>query len=63
MKKRAKKSEKKKNSTPSRKPRRKLGIYGDRIKIGDDFDAPLPDEILDAFEGKLEEEDEKRGST
>src|SRR6267378_4385454 len=35
---------------PAEKPIRKLGIYGDTIKIGDDFDAPLPDEILDAFE-------------
>jgi len=31
------------------KPKRKLGIYGDTIQISDDFDAPLPDEILDAF--------------
>jgi antitoxin (DNA-binding transcriptional repressor) of toxin-antitoxin stability system len=31
---------------------RKLGIYGDTIKIADDFDAPLPDEILDLFEGR-----------
>ena len=30
---------------------RALGAYGDTIKIADDFDAPLPDEILDAFEG------------
>ena len=28
-----------------------LGAYGDAIKIADDFDGPLPDEILDAFEG------------
>ena len=34
------------------KPMRKLGIFGDTIKISDDFDAPLPDEILDAFEGR-----------
>jgi len=31
---------------------RKLGILGDTIKIPDDFDAPLPDEILDLFEGR-----------
>jgi prevent-host-death family protein len=37
---------------PAEKPIRKLGIYGDTIKIGDDFDAPLPDEVLDAFEGR-----------
>ncbi len=33
------------------KPKRQLGAYGDTIKIADDFNAPLPDEILDAFEG------------
>jgi prevent-host-death family protein len=37
---------------PPAKPVRKLGIYGDTIKIADDFDAPLPDEILDLFEGR-----------
>ena len=30
--------------------RRQLGMYGDRVWIADDFDAPLPDEILNAFE-------------
>jgi len=33
-------------------PMRKLGIYRGRLKIPDDFDAPLPDEILDLFEGR-----------
>jgi len=37
---------------PTDKPMRKLGAYGDTIKIADDFDAPLPDEILDLFEGR-----------
>ena len=36
----------------TKKSRRKLGAYGDTIKITNDFDAPLPDEILDAFEGR-----------
>jgi len=36
----------------TKKPKRKLGIFGDQIRISDDFDAPLPDEILDAFEGQ-----------
>jgi prevent-host-death family protein len=31
---------------------RKLGAYGETIKIADDFDAPLPDEVLNAFEGR-----------
>ena len=30
---------------------RAVGAYGDTIKIADDFDAPLPDEILAGFEG------------
>ena len=29
---------------------RALGAYGDTVKIADDFDTPLPDDILDAFE-------------
>lgn len=33
-------------------PKRKLGAYGDTILIADDFDAPLPDEIVGAFEGR-----------
>ncbi|MCE3253537.1 MAG: Prevent host death protein Phd antitoxin [Cellvibrio sp.] len=32
-------------------PTRKPGSLKGKIKIADDFDAPLPDEILDAFEG------------
>jgi prevent-host-death family protein len=31
-------------------PARKLGILSDTLKIADDFDSPLPDEILDLFE-------------
>ncbi len=31
---------------------RKLGTLAGAIRIGEDFDASLPDEILDAFEGK-----------
>jgi len=31
--------------------KRKLGIYGDSIWIADDFDAPLPDDILAGFLG------------
>jgi prevent-host-death family protein len=32
--------------------KRQLGAYGDSIKIADDFDGPLPDEILNLFEGR-----------
>lgn len=28
------------------------GSYAGRIEIADDFDAPLPDEVLDDFEGR-----------
>lgn len=31
---------------------RKLDLFRDQITISDDFDASLPDELLDAFEGK-----------
>jgi prevent-host-death family protein len=34
------------------KPKRKPGALKGKIKISKDFDAPLPNEILDAFEGK-----------
>ena len=38
---------------PMRKPtRRKLGLLADRLIVPDDFDAPLPDEVLAAFEGR-----------
>ena len=36
---------------PTGNRKRNQGAYGDTIKIADDFDAPLPDEILNAFEG------------
>jgi len=32
--------------------RRKLGILAGEITVPDDFDAPLPDELLAAFEGR-----------
>jgi prevent-host-death family protein len=36
---------------PNRKKRR-LGILAGRLKVPTDFDAPLPSDILDAFEGR-----------
>ena len=33
-----------------RSGRRKLGMDRGRFVIADDFDAPLPDDLLDAFE-------------
>jgi prevent-host-death family protein len=34
------------------KPKRKPGMLKGKIKIADDFDAPLPDDILASFEGE-----------
>lgn len=36
-----------------KKPKRRLGVLKGKIKIADDFDAPLPDDILSSFEGHL----------
>ena len=32
--------------------RRKLGILAGKMVVPDDFDAPLPDELLASFEGR-----------
>jgi prevent-host-death family protein len=37
---------------PARQTRR-LGLLKDKIWIADDFDAPLPEEILALFEGPI----------
>jgi prevent-host-death family protein len=34
------------------RPKRQLGILAGRAVIPPDFDAPLPDDILDLFEGR-----------
>jgi prevent-host-death family protein len=36
----------------SSRPIRKPGFLKGKIKIGSDFDAPLPADLLDAFAGK-----------
>jgi len=36
----------------ARPGKRKLGILEGKLRIPEDFDAPLPDEVLDAFEGR-----------
>ena len=36
----------------SRKKPRKLGIMAGKVRVARDFDAPLPEEVLAAFEGK-----------
>jgi prevent-host-death family protein len=32
--------------------RKQLGLLRGKIRVSPDFDAPLPDDVLDAFEGK-----------
>lgn len=39
---------------PSTKHKRKPGALKGKIKISKDFNAPLPNELLDLFEGKIE---------
>ncbi len=41
---------------PPAKPVRKPGALKGRIRISDDFDKPLPQDIIDAFEGKADED-------
>jgi prevent-host-death family protein len=38
--------------TPPARKRRKLGLLAGKWDVPEDFDAPLPEEILDAFEGR-----------
>jgi antitoxin (DNA-binding transcriptional repressor) of toxin-antitoxin stability system len=39
-------------TAPEVKPKRTLGLLAGVATIPDDFDAPLPDDLLDAFEGR-----------
>jgi len=45
---------------PPEETTRKLGVFRGQMSIPDDFDAPLPDDILDAFEGKTRRQKAKR---
>ena len=43
-------------------PKRKLGTLRGKVWISEDFDAPLPDDLLDLFEGKGDDSlDDERG--
>jgi antitoxin (DNA-binding transcriptional repressor) of toxin-antitoxin stability system len=33
-------------------PKRRIGLLKGKLKLPADFDAPLPDDVLDSFEGK-----------
>jgi antitoxin (DNA-binding transcriptional repressor) of toxin-antitoxin stability system len=41
-----------------KKEPRVLGIFRGQLNVPDDFDAPLPDDLLDLFEGRA-----KKGAT
>jgi hypothetical protein len=41
--------------SPTSKAKRKPGGWEEKIHISDDFDAPLPDSIQSAFEGRVYE--------
>ena len=38
---------------PEKKPARRLGLLAGKLTISDDFDAPLPDDMLADFEAPL----------
>jgi antitoxin (DNA-binding transcriptional repressor) of toxin-antitoxin stability system len=40
------------HQTPEVSGPRPFGLCAGRFTVPDDFDSPLPDDILDAFEGK-----------
>jgi prevent-host-death family protein len=33
-------------------PKRRLGILAGKLRVPEDFDAPLPQEVIEAFEGR-----------
>jgi len=37
---------------PPEKPTRFLGMFRGQFSVPEDFDAPLPDDLLDLFEGR-----------
>ena len=39
-------------ASPEKRPKRRLGLLAGRAIIPADFDAPLPDSVLDEFEGR-----------
>lgn len=45
---------------PAESPHRTLGAFAGRITIPEDFDAPLPEHLLAAFEGKAKPAKKKR---
>jgi len=41
-------------SAASAKPKKRLGLLAGKLTIPDDFDAPLPQDVLAAFAGEAE---------
>ncbi len=41
-------------SAASARPKKRLGLLEGKLIVPDDFDAPLPPEIIAAFEGDLQ---------
>lgn len=39
---------------PAEKPKRQFGLWAGQVRIGDDFDDPLPEDIMKAFRGESE---------
>ena len=48
---------------PAEGTTRKLGLFRGQMTIPEDFDAPLPEDILDAFGGKVPRTKPKRKTT
>jgi prevent-host-death family protein len=44
---------------PPKKTPRVLGIFRGQFSVPDDFDAPLPDELLNLFEGRKKKRSRK----
>jgi prevent-host-death family protein len=44
---------------PPKKAQRVLGIFRGQLTVPDDFDAPLPEDLLDLFEGRKPKRSEK----
>lgn len=38
-------------ATPPTAPQKRIGILAGKLTVPEDFDAPLPDDVLAAFEG------------
>lgn len=36
----------------AKKPKVHFGVLKGKLKVSDDFDAPLPDDVIDLFEGQ-----------